>query len=81
MDGIERGDLLDALAQMGFAAVVGMGALTPLPWVELQAFNAATERGMTPWEFETLRLMSAAYCTGRHEGQDLFSIPPMERDA
>lgn len=56
-----------------------MGGFRPVRWSEIKAYADLTGALTTPWEFETLRAMSQAYCVGRHEGGNLFSIAPMDR--
>lgn len=77
---MERRDLLEAMVMLRWAEPQAMGGWLPLPWAEIQAFGTATGRLASPWEYEVVGAMSAAYVRGLHEGQDLMSIMPMERD-
>ena len=54
------GYLLDACAEMGWAATNGMGPV-PLPWTEIRAYGESTGQCFKPWEARTLRSVSECY--------------------
>ncbi|MCC0013869.1 MAG: hypothetical protein H6881_08325 [Rhodobiaceae bacterium] len=55
-------------------------AIIPTAWAEIDAFGRATGILSEPWEYVALRKMCVAYFAGMKSGEDVFSIPPMERD-
>ena len=76
VDGAEY--LYGAFLNAGLTSPAAMGDV-PLTWPDLWAFSQATGDITEPWEFETLREMSAAYISGRESGANPLSIPPAER--
>lgn len=52
----------------GMGSRAGMGGLTPLQWVELQAFDQCGRLELTGWELSQLMEMSRAYCQWQAKG-------------
>ena len=73
--------LMGAFMALGCSHPAGMGGEMPIPWSEVHAYARATGTLTEPWEVELVRDMSAAYCRGRVEGENVFSIPPAERQS
>jgi hypothetical protein len=67
--------MLDALRSIGFVHNTGFGE-GPFPWSELDAFARCSNRISEPWEYETLRDMSAHYIAGTRLGAKVFAKPP-----
>lgn len=77
---LEAGEyLLDAVQELGPIRSTGMGLTTP-DWQELTAFAYANGLTLAPWEFRIIKKMCGAYLREFRNGEDPFSIPPIDRD-
>lgn len=81
--GIERGIegeyLLDALFAVG-PTEYRAGEEAPISWAELAAYAAATGDVSEPWELRAVMAMSRAYFRAKHDGKNIHSIAPVDRE-
>ena len=69
--GVEQGTggyLLEAMQNIGWCGSSGFGP-EPLSWAEIKAYADCSGDLEHPWEFQTLRDMSAAYIRGYNSDQ------------
>jgi len=70
--------LLDALRDLGFASIVGMGALVSVSWAEIAGYMQATAGISDGWEARLVRRMSGAYIEWMKRGENPLCKPPRE---
>ncbi len=73
------GYLMSALMEVGPVITTGLGA-HPIDWLHLDAYMRRTSVITEDWEAQLVVKMSAAFFEGLHEGEDPFSIMPIERE-
>lgn len=61
LPGVEAEHLLQVLRSVRFSHAAGMG-VAPVSALELMAWCQGMQHPLDPWEFEAVRLASAAYC-------------------
>jgi hypothetical protein len=54
--------------ETGMASRAGMGGLTSISWLELQAFNKCGGLELKAWELSQLMEMSKSYCQWQAKG-------------
>ena len=72
--------LIDAFWQAGPDKVGPVGGTIPLGPQDVWYFCLNTGLTWAAWERDAILKMSIAYCVGRSEGKDPFSIAPIDRD-
>jgi hypothetical protein len=81
MPGTDGGEyLLTALFEAGPSEHHAMGGELPLSWQTLDAYARATGAICEPWEFRTLRDMSAAYVAEKEAGKEVYALAPAEKE-
>lgn len=67
----------------GLGNRAGMGGMTPLTWVDLQAFDQCGRLELTGWELSRLMDMSREYChwqaKGSQQGDIADDVPYIDR--
>lgn len=53
----------------------GMAGITPISWLELDAYDRCNGLGLSSWEASTLMQMSRSYCRWRRQGSEQTDIP------
>lgn len=68
------GYLIDLLAELGFARQ----GPEPIDYQEVKAFCELTDTVLTPWEVESLRVLSDAYVVQLHRSRDSNAAAPYD---
>lgn len=66
--------LLDSLSELGFARQ----GPEPIDYQEMKAWADLTDTSLTPWESETLRMLSESYVVQLHRSKDANAAPPYD---
>ena len=68
--------LLDALHEVGAFSQGSMGGISPLTWLELDAYCRRTGEVENPWEAKLIIELSREYVSGYNIGLNVLGIPP-----
>ena len=70
------GYLLDTMHKIGAYKTSGMGGISPIDWLDIDAFNRVMSFEIEPWEAETIMQLSRKYVDGHQGGQQPNGIAP-----
>lgn len=54
--------------------------LSPLTWMELEAYSVMSKRQLTGWESDSVMAMSRAYVSMARNAESITCIPPYQRE-
>ena len=75
---IKKGSyLIEYLLELGPALSSG-GSVTPISYQDIQAFQNVIGLSLTPWEAETLRMLSREYVSEYHAARDPARVSPAQ---
>ena len=76
---IRRGSyLIEYLLEIGPALSTGHG-VAPISYQDIQAFQNVSGLTLSPWEAETLRMLSREYVNEYHAARDPARVPPVQK--
>jgi hypothetical protein len=77
---IEGGYLVSMLSDIGTIKQMPMGGFEAVNWSDIYPYIMLTVGTIEAWEARLIIEMSKAFLSGLSEGENPFSIPPIERD-